>query len=391
MFRTRLANLSVGWRLTPFCSVFLVTRIESNAIQVPVNLQLSSHKLHVHLIINVHLIIIVDYFVMTTEVTVVPPTKRGASFSELEQTSLTQAWIEVSLDPIHGNDQKGTEFYRKVSDSFKEKMGTMYTIRSQDSLHAHWRDNIQHNVSKFSSAFNKATSKVISGYSSNDYLRDAQVLYMAESKAKKPFKLMHCWEILKCHSKWSPSRSESPDDVAPTLGPVLDRPMGCHTAKKAKIEGKAKAKEDTEKRNQLKQAIEAIESNNLERREMASKGFSLVEKSSALKELKFFESDTSEEGRMISKQLRANYIKKYVSMSADNVSQMINTPPMIDTTPTIYTPSMIDMAPTINTQSTIDTATADIASSVYATPLVNGVTTMNTTVNEMSKTLNYEL
>ena len=42
------------------------------------------------------------------------PTKRGASFSELEQVNLTQSWIEVSLDPIHGNDQKGSDFYKKI-------------------------------------------------------------------------------------------------------------------------------------------------------------------------------------------------------------------------------------------------------------------------------------
>ena len=57
-------------------------------------------------------------------VPVAPATKRGASFSETEQTNLTQAWLECSLDPIHGNDQRGTDFYRKVSDAFKIKMGT---------------------------------------------------------------------------------------------------------------------------------------------------------------------------------------------------------------------------------------------------------------------------
>ena len=72
---------------------------------------------------------------MTSEVVATHVTKRGASFSEAEQVSLTHSWIEVSLDPIHGNDQKGADFYKRVSDIYKVKMGRDYTVRSPESLH----------------------------------------------------------------------------------------------------------------------------------------------------------------------------------------------------------------------------------------------------------------
>lgn len=298
---------------------------------------------------------------------VVLPTKRGASFSEQEQKCLTQAWLETSVDPIHGNDQKGTDFYKSVSDRFKEKMGALYTTRSPESLHSHWRDTIQSNVAKFSSAFTKATSKKISGYNSEDYLREAQVIFVAESKTKKPFKLLHCWEILKTHSKWCPGRS----DASPTnsiIGPELDRPMGCQAAKKAKVEGKAKGKAEAEKLTHLKHAIETIGKSNRDRQSMATLTHNLNEKANALKELRFFAADTSEEGKEILKTLRANYIAKYV--------QKQNTPattlPAIGATPT--TNMTNTGTPSTNSSVTIDTTT------VYETP-----------VADANKTLSYDV
>ena len=236
--------------------------------------------------------------------------KRGASFSEVEQVNLTHAWIEISMDPIHGNDQKGPDFYKKISELFKEKMGTYYVARSPESLHAHWRDNIQYNVAKFTSAYTKATSRAISGYTPDDYIREAQALFMADSKSKKPFKAMKYWEILKNHTKWSPTRSESFDDGA--IGPTVERPIGCHTAKKAKIDSKSMVKSENSKGEQIKTLLDAIGASNRERKELASKSFGIIEKSNALKELKFFESDTSENGKLIAKQLRDNYVQKYV-------------------------------------------------------------------------------
>jgi hypothetical protein len=137
-------------------------------------------------------------------------------------------------------------------------MGTQYVVRSPESLHSHWRDNIQCNVAKFSSAYTKVTSRVVSGYNPDDYIRDAQVLYIAESKKKQPFKAMKCWEILKSHAKWSPSCSDSPRDDALPVGPLIDRPIGCYTSKKAKLEAKTKVNEESTKGEQIKQVMDVI-------------------------------------------------------------------------------------------------------------------------------------
>ena len=300
---------------------------------------------------------------------VVGPTKRGASFSEQEQKCLTQAWLETSLDPIHGNDQKGTDFYKSVSDRFKEKMGTLYTARSPESLHSHWRDTIQSNVAKFSSAFTKATSKNISGYNPDDYLRDAQLIFVAESKTKKPFKLLHCWEILKAHSKWCPGRSDETPNAS-SIGPELDRPMGCQAAKRAKIEGKAKGKAEAEKITQLKHVIETIGKSNRDRQSMATLTHDLNEKANALKELRFFAADTSDEGKEISKKLRANYIAKYVK-EQNTLATML---PAIGATPT----TNMTNTPSTNSSVTIDTMTPAITTlAVYETPVIDANKTLS--------------
>ena len=272
-----------------------------------------------------------------------PPTKRGASFSELEQVNLTHAWIEISLDPIHGADQKGADFYKKIAEKFEQKMGTQYTKRSPESLHSHWRDTIQYNVAKFSSAYAKATSRDVSGYSPDDYIRDAQVLFMAENKTKKPFKAMKCWEILKSHAKWSPGNSVANSDCSIEGPPTVDRPVGCHKAKKAKTDAKAKGKFEESKSNQLNKVIEAFGSSHRERQILAKKSFEMMEKRNALKELKFFETDKSEEGMAIAKQLRVDYMAKYFA-----------TTPVVATS----TPGQTFMTPLIDVSSLqVDTST----------------------------------
>ena len=166
---------------------------------------------------------------------------------------------------------------------------------------------------------------------------------------------MKCWEILKSHAKWCPSRSDSPDDAELTVGPLLDRPIGCYTAKKAKIDAKSKAKIENTKADQLKQVIDTLGISHRDRQDIATKSYNMIEKSNALKELKFFEADTSEEGQEIAKELRRKYINKYVVAQAP--------------TPTVGTVQMtpiVDMTTPIASVMTSTTTTLP----VHPTPTV---------------------
>ena len=99
--------------------------------------------------------------------TEVGATDTGASFSELEQVNLTQSWIEVSLDLIHGNDQKGSDFYKKISEMFKHK----------------WEHSISHNHRRVYALIGETTSSA----TWQSFLRNIQkqqVLFISESKNK---------------------------------------------------------------------------------------------------------------------------------------------------------------------------------------------------------------
>ena len=88
----------------------------------------------------------------------------------------------------------------------------------------------------------------------------------------------------------------------------------------------------------------------------------MIEKSNALKELKFFEADTSEEGQEIAKELHRKYINKYVVAQAP--------------TPTVGTVQMVPIATTSTTsKQTLTTPIVDMM-----TPIASVMTSTTTTL-----------
>jgi len=51
---------------------------------------------------------------------------RGVNFSVEEDKLLVAAWLNTSVDPVHGNEQHKTTFYGKVAKYFKDHK-TNYT------------------------------------------------------------------------------------------------------------------------------------------------------------------------------------------------------------------------------------------------------------------------
>ena len=46
------------------------------------------------------------------------PTKRGGNFSVDEDLLLISAWLNISMDAVHGTDQKGERFWMKIWEYF---------------------------------------------------------------------------------------------------------------------------------------------------------------------------------------------------------------------------------------------------------------------------------
>ncbi|KAF0765324.1 hypothetical protein AaE_002991, partial [Aphanomyces astaci] len=144
-------------------------------------------------------------------------TSKGRNYLPAEQETLCRAWLQVSLDPIVGNDQKSSNFYDKVAEIFNKEHEYVRFLNS-----IHWRDTIQKQVSLFCGAYKKAVHNPPSGTNGIDHMRTALELYKLRSK-KSAFRLHHCWLILKDAPKWSvamePQEAGS-EPASVTLAPV---------------------------------------------------------------------------------------------------------------------------------------------------------------------------
>ena len=61
-------------------------------------------------------------------------TTHGISFSPEEDKLLVAAWLNTSVDPVHGNEQHKTTFYSKVAKYFKDhKIDSTRSISSLTS------------------------------------------------------------------------------------------------------------------------------------------------------------------------------------------------------------------------------------------------------------------
>ena len=130
---------------------------------------------------------------------------RGPNFAKDEQIALCHSWLKVSEDPLVGNDQRGSDFWNNVATIFNQKvldLGKPGRSREANALQIHWRDTVKKLVSKFCGSYKKATLIEKSGYTEKDYIDLALQIYSDSCKKPTPFKLLHCWAILKDKPKW---------------------------------------------------------------------------------------------------------------------------------------------------------------------------------------------
>ena len=87
-------------------------------------------------------------------------TSRGAGFSPEEDKLLVAAWLNTSVDPVHGNEQHKTTFYGKVAKYFKDHRTD--STRSISSLTSRW-GVINRETVRFCGSLTKIEAKNESG------------------------------------------------------------------------------------------------------------------------------------------------------------------------------------------------------------------------------------
>ncbi|XP_057432104.1 glutathione S-transferase T3-like [Lotus japonicus] len=139
-------------------------------------------------------------------------TQRGLDDIELEETGkkrnkwsgkdnilLHQSWLNVSTDPIVGNDQKSTLFWDRIQAQYEEYRDPAYPSRSANSLKSHF-SKLNADIQIFVGCHNKATSHWKSGHSDKDIMATAHSIYHVDTG--KDFKHENAWRLVKDEPKW---------------------------------------------------------------------------------------------------------------------------------------------------------------------------------------------
>ncbi|XP_065625029.1 glutathione S-transferase T3 isoform X2 [Quercus suber] len=124
---------------------------------------------------------------------------RGGNFSVEEDKLLVSAWLNISVDFEHGNEQSKGTFYTKIAKYFRDHKTD--STRSVVSLKSRW-GVINRETYKFCEVFAKVEAKNQSGTSMIEQMKiDAKNLF--KETYKYNFQFEHCWLLLKNLPKWA--------------------------------------------------------------------------------------------------------------------------------------------------------------------------------------------
>uniref|UniRef100_A0A2N9EGQ4 No apical meristem-associated C-terminal domain-containing protein n=1 Tax=Fagus sylvatica TaxID=28930 RepID=A0A2N9EGQ4_FAGSY len=122
-----------------------------------------------------------------------PP--RGVKFTVEEDLLIVSAWLNTSMDPIVGSQQKQNVFWDKIYEYF-EKEKTSCVSRNANSLMHRW-STIQLKTNKFCGCLAQIERRNESGLNEQDKQRKCLESYLVPS-----FQFEHCWNVLRHNPKW---------------------------------------------------------------------------------------------------------------------------------------------------------------------------------------------
>uniref|UniRef100_A0A0A8Y013 Myb-like domain-containing protein n=1 Tax=Arundo donax TaxID=35708 RepID=A0A0A8Y013_ARUDO len=114
-----------------------------------------------------------------------PSRKRTKNFSEQEDILLVQAWLEISMDPIHGNEQSRSTYWERIHDHF-HKHRNFESDHSANSLTHRW-STILESVNRFCGWYYQIQNRRQRVVTEQDKVFQACELYKSKDKNKKSF------------------------------------------------------------------------------------------------------------------------------------------------------------------------------------------------------------
>ena len=88
-------------------------------------------------------------------------TKRSSNYTQQEDIQLCVSWESISTDPIVGNEQPGTAYWKRIAEHFHANR-TFQSDRSANSLEHRW-DTIKKECSKFQALYEQVERRHPSG------------------------------------------------------------------------------------------------------------------------------------------------------------------------------------------------------------------------------------
>nr|XP_017245770.1 PREDICTED: glutathione S-transferase T3-like [Daucus carota subsp. sativus] len=172
----------------------------------------------------------------------------------VEDKLLISAWLNVSIDPLVGTDQKTEAFWDRIH-HYCEEDNPGIIKRGVVAMKKRWQ-RINEGAQKFGACYEEAQKTIGSGSNLDDINERAHILHSAKYKKKSNFD--RHWFELRRQPKWrTPSTSESSkktklsnsgnysssgNNETPTNENVVESPVRPKGTKAAKRKGKRKAR-----------------------------------------------------------------------------------------------------------------------------------------------------
>ncbi|KAF2920011.1 hypothetical protein DAI22_08g178600 [Oryza sativa Japonica Group] len=128
--------------------------------------------------------------------------RRGTrvNWTKEENIRLLSSWLNNSVDPIKGNDQKSEYYWKAVAAEFNSNTSRSNRKRIAVQCKTHW-GGVKKEIGKFCGAYSRVRRTFRSGYSDDMIMEKAHIIFKSENN-EKPFTLEYMWRELKDQPKW---------------------------------------------------------------------------------------------------------------------------------------------------------------------------------------------
>ncbi|KAD4585276.1 hypothetical protein E3N88_22877 [Mikania micrantha] len=119
-----------------------------------------------------------------------------------DEVLLAQAMISIHENPMIGNNQNGDAYWNKIETYYNDAPPVV--SRDAHNLRSHWH-MFKSKVNKFNDLYLQVKSRYRSGWSNDQYLAEARLLYMNDpfNKTSAPFTYEHVWNVVKDNGKYN--------------------------------------------------------------------------------------------------------------------------------------------------------------------------------------------